>query len=306
MAHTTTWNLATMPRDRLVHHWTGGRFEVARRPHTSSVEGKILSDQHLIMVTLKGGARLHTFKTDAGLSYSGRDGAGTASFLPAGCERRLELTDVAWEWGAIALHTDTATKDLQALPPFIGSEPFIFGLMSQMRSLFENDGALDATYCSVMTTALTEFLTRRSALSENPKSGSCRLTPLQLRNTLDRIECLLSGPIRISDLSGPLDLSEGHFYRAFRGATGRSPLQVISERRVERAAILLSRTNRSINEIAFDVGFASPSHLARTFRGILDASPSTYRREFRAVTNKNDHKQTISSGSDARTQSDKH
>lgn len=286
MPQSNPWNLASMPRDRLIHSWQGGHFEVARRLHTPAVEGKILSDHHLIMVTLKGGARRHEFRTDAGLRYSGRDGVGTASFLPAGCERRLTLMDVAWEWGAIALRTDSTAMKLDTLPAFIRSEPFVLGLISQMRSLVERDGTLDATYCNVMTLALTEFLTRNLSLCDTSKMRSRRLSPTQLRNTLDRIECLLGGPIRISDLSGPLDLSEGHFYRAFRGATGRSPLQVISERRVERAAILLSRTDRSISEIAFDVGFVSPSHLARVFRSFLGATPSDYRREFRAVTSR--------------------
>ncbi|TIW15810.1 MAG: helix-turn-helix transcriptional regulator, partial [Mesorhizobium sp.] len=73
------------------------------------------------------------------------------------------------------------------------------------------------------------------------------------------------------------------FQKAFRGAAGRTPVQAISERRVERAASLLAQTDCSVNRIALEVGLASPSHLARLFRTILGTTPSEYRREFRAV-----------------------
>jgi len=233
------------------------------------------------MVTLKGGARKHEFKTDAGLRYEGRDHKGMASFLPAGCERRLRLTDVAWEWGAIALSPASLPCPSSVIRPFVEPEPFVFGLLSQMQILMDRDGILDATYCDVMTLALIEFLLRKSYPKIAASKPKYCLSPAQLRSTLDRIEAQLNGPIRIFELSAPLGLSEGHFHRAFRGATGRSPLQVITERRIERAATLLMRTDRPVSDIAFDVGFVSPSHMARVFRSILGSGPSDYRREFR-------------------------
>lgn len=278
------WHLSLNPRDHMVHRWPGGRFEAASRRQTAAVEGAIRSDSHLIMVTLKGGALRHTFEADGGLRYSGRDGVGTVSFLPAGCERRLVLEDVAWEWGAIALDNGAAAGHLDGVAPFIApSEPFLFGLVSQMQALLSEDGTLDATYCSTMSLALTEFLTRRAGAPDRSEKGPRQLSPWQLRATLERIEHLLGEPIRIAELATPLDLSEGHFHRAFRGSTGRTPLGLISERRIARAAGLLADTDKPIGDIAFDVGLASPSHMARLFRATFGCSPTAYRRQFRSL-----------------------
>lgn len=168
---------------------------------------------------------------------------------------------------------------------------------SANENLLSADGALDTTYCSVMTMALAEYLLRRSGRPVRAK-GIRQLSPRQLRMTMDRIDHLLPQPIQIADLATPLGISEGHFYRAFRGAAGRTPVLAISERRVERAASLLAQTDCSVNRIALEVGLMSPSHLARLFRAVLGTTPSEYRREFRAVAvpARNDQDEAIRSG----------
>ncbi|WP_245316251.1 helix-turn-helix domain-containing protein [Mesorhizobium wenxiniae] len=293
-----TWTVSPMPQSQATCGWQGGWFETAARRYTRAVEGNIRSDCHLIMATTKGGAIRHEFRTDSGLRYSGRDRVGTVSFLPAGCERRLSLEHVAWEWGAIAVHPGSVAADIMSIAPFIEpSDPFLYGLIAQMKNLLSVDGALDATYCSVMTIALAEYLLRRSGRPVRAK-GIRQLSARQLRMTMERIDHLLPQPVQIADLATPLGISEGHFYRAFRGAAGRTPVQAISERRVERAASLLAQTDCSVNRIALEVGLASPSHLARLFRTILGTTPSEYRREFRAVAvpARNDQDEAIRSG----------
>lgn len=276
------WDLDNEPESRSRHTWQCGHFERGKRARTGTVEGRIASDRHLCMVTLSGGAKEHRFTTTDGLRYRGRDRPGMASFLPAGCERRLELRDVAWRWGAIAIEPSHAPA-LGALPAFAAPEPFLFGLMQQMNALIELDGGLDETYCSTASLALSDFLLSRARLSQKAETASKRLSPSQVRSTLERIDALIQGPIRISDLSAPLNFSDGHFHRAFKGSTGKTPLQVICERRVEHAAILLSQTARPVSEIAFDVGFISQSHLSRMFRSVFRTTPSGYRREFSAL-----------------------
>jgi AraC family transcriptional regulator len=267
-----TWQLSSVPPDRLLHRWSNGRFESARRSFTACVEGKIRSDSHLLMATLRGGARHHRITTDAGASFEGADHAGTVSFLPAGCTRNLLLRDVAWEWGAIALDPRAVNAELAQLPPFV---------VSQMHALLCRDGALDEIYCEAMALAVVEYLLRRHDLAPPEPRGQYRLTAWQLRQTMERIDSLLAGRIRIEDLSRPLNLSEGHFYRAFRGSAGRSPVQMITQRRIERAAALLIQSDLPVNVVALEVGYGDPSRLARAFRDVQGLTPSQYRQQYR-------------------------
>ncbi|MBY5637578.1 helix-turn-helix transcriptional regulator [Rhizobium leguminosarum] len=278
---TESWQLTRPPQDHLRLEWPGGRFETARRGRTEDVEGRITPDFHLIMVTLNGGAAYHRFRTDDGFHYEGRDAKGMVSFLPAGCGRELMLRDVAWEWGAIAIDPASGNPKLCEVGSFlVGRDDFIYGMTAQMSGLARSRGDLDVTYCSTMALALSEYLSNKVAGPRTCRgSAKYTLTGRQVRETYERIEANLARPIAICELSAPLGISEGHFFRAFRGATGLTPLTAICSRRMDRAARLLSETDLPITEVAALCGIESPSHFARVFREHKGQSPSRWRNE---------------------------
>ena len=258
--------------------WSGGVFETAQRLRTDFVEGTIRSSSHLVMGTLKGGARRHEFVTDEGFRFSGIDKAGSISYLPADCARNLTLRDVSWEWAAIALPPDESPT-LPEKPFTTERDDFVLGMLAQFRALYAADGALDLAYCDTMVLALRAYLRRRGfGTDAGSILHSGGLSPRQLRDVTHYVDTRLASGIRIGDLASLAGLSEGYFHRAFRRTTGRSPLQYINEKRVERAGELLARTDKTVIEIAFDVGFVSPSHFARTFKAIAGTPPNLYRR----------------------------
>jgi AraC family transcriptional regulator len=272
------WRLNTPPQSKLDATWPAGRLETARRSPTAEVEGRLHPERHTVMVTLKGGASRHRFRNDDGFSYDGRDTLGMVSFLPAGCGRDLTLHDVAWEWAAIAIEPESMGRSFDARSFLTDRDDFIHGMAEQMSCILRQDGVLDQTYSSSMGLALIEYLGRRHSGQPQPSTSRYGLTARQLRETRERIEGLLSGPIAIVDLAAPLGISEGHFFRAFRGATGQSPLQAISARRMDHAARLLTGTDLGITEIAARCGIESPSYFARLFRASKGVSPSVWRR----------------------------
>ena len=72
-------------------------------------------------------------------------------------------------------------------------------------------------------------------------------------------------------------MSSGNFARRFRDACGQTPMQWLRHQRVERTSWLMHSTDRSLSEIALDVGFASGSRLAEAFRRVRGTSPSAWR-----------------------------
>ena len=111
------------------------------------------------MVNLSGGARRHEFSTDDGLRFDGPDGIGSASFLPAGCERRLRLHGVEWHWASITLGgTESApmSRQLKSAPAFCSvRDPVIASVLGEMARVHEADGALDPAYCETFAAMLT-------------------------------------------------------------------------------------------------------------------------------------------------------
>ncbi len=83
-------------------------------------------------------------------------------------------------------------------------------------------------------------------------------------------------------LAKSVHVTPEHLCRLFQRTLKRTPLQSLRLARLERAAILLQRTNLAIKQVADSTGFASPYHFSRTFQKIHGFSPRSYRRSVQA------------------------
>ncbi|HTE42949.1 MAG TPA: AraC family transcriptional regulator [Steroidobacteraceae bacterium] len=73
-------------------------------------------------------------------------------------------------------------------------------------------------------------------------------------------------------------LSPFHFLRLFAAVTGVTPHQYLVRSRLRRAAQLLADEERSITDIAGDVGFGDLSNFVRTFHRAAGVSPRAFRQ----------------------------
>ena len=77
-------------------------------------------------------------------------------------------------------------------------------------------------------------------------------------------------------------MSPRTFARRFREETGTTPHAWITTQRVRRAEELLERTDRTVDQIASDVGFANAATLRHHFTRVRGLSPQRYRQLFGA------------------------
>ncbi len=103
------------------------------------------------------------------------------------------------------------------------------------------------------------------------------LAPWQLRRVDEFIDAHLGGDPSIADLARECRLSESHFARAFRQATGMPPHRFVTKRRVERAKELLLKSDLELTQIALACGFVDQSHLNRNFVRTEGHSPGKWR-----------------------------
>ena len=73
-------------------------------------------------------------------------------------------------------------------------------------------------------------------------------------------------------------LSRSGFSKAFKKATGYSPIDYLVCYRIEAACSLLRETDSSILSIAYEVGFSDSNHFSRQFRRKKGMSASLYRK----------------------------
>jgi AraC family transcriptional regulator len=104
------------------------------------------------------------------------------------------------------------------------------------------------------------------------------LAAWQSRRLAAHVEANLTGKIIIRDLAASLDMSVGHFCRAFKHTFGMPARIWIRHRRIELAQGLMLTTDASLCEIALSCGMSDQSHFTRSFRRIVGETPSSWRQ----------------------------
>jgi AraC-like DNA-binding protein len=105
-------------------------------------------------------------------------------------------------------------------------------------------------------------------------------TARHLLRAKDLADARYAEPLDVADLAKAAGLSPAHFSREFRAAFGESPHGYLLTRRLERAAALLTTTDRSVAEICFEVGLQSVGSFTTSFTRTYGVSPTAFRAQF--------------------------
>lgn len=88
--------------------------------------------------------------------------------------------------------------------------------------------------------------------------------------------------ISVSDLADVAGLSPSYFRRWFHREVGSSPRDYVTQMRIDRSKRLLAESNRSITQIAMDLGYSTSAYFTAVFHGETGTTPSEFRRQLRA------------------------
>jgi AraC family transcriptional regulator len=88
----------------------------------------------------------------------------------------------------------------------------------------------------------------------------------------------LGSNVMLSDLAAETEQSLFHAHRRLRAVLGETPKQFTLRLRVDRAAVALLSSERSILDIALTYGFESHEAFCRAFRRRFGTTPSAYRK----------------------------
>jgi LacI family transcriptional regulator len=85
-------------------------------------------------------------------------------------------------------------------------------------------------------------------------------------------------PLTVENVLETVAVSRGHLDRRFVQILGHPVHQEITRARIERITRLLLETNRTVTQIAFDLGFNGPDRISRYFQRHQGMSPRDYRQ----------------------------
>lgn len=83
--------------------------------------------------------------------------------------------------------------------------------------------------------------------------------------------------ITVADIATHLNVARRTIENRFGEVLGRGVADILREERLKRVARLLRETNRTISDIAYDSGFASPTHLAAAFKRFAGMTMGEFR-----------------------------
>lgn len=119
--------------------------------------------------------------------------------------------------------------------------------------------------------------------SEGEVKPASRLPGHRLQAALDRLQAQPAAALPVKTAASLCGLSVAYFSRLFRSCYGRPFSDHVRIHRLQLAAQRLAAHRESLSQIAYGLGFSSPSHFSECFRERFGMTPSAYRAAARRL-----------------------
>ena len=175
--------------------------------------------------------------------------------------------------------------DMATIPNQLGRERPVFfssALMAQLvHSILlcsQDPDWANEHYSDAMTDALIlEIAQYLWSFAEKGREDLCSADHQSVSFVKQYISERMNQRLSVAELAETAGLGERAFCVVFKAATGLTPHQYIMDLRITRAQEMLSTSNLSAAQIAFDCGFSSQSHLTDVFRKRVGTTPKQLR-----------------------------
>jgi AraC-like DNA-binding protein len=157
--------------------------------------------------------------------------------------------------------------------PLLGDAPTVAQLRAAHRALDRRDLEGEEKTCIALRQLVQRHATPTGSPRRIPASDTTVATVREI------LEDRATENIGLGELAAAAGLSRFHLIRVFERRYGVTPFAYQRNQRIEKARAVL-RTGSSLAEAAAAAGFADQSHLGRSFRAVMGATPGQYRESY--------------------------
>ena len=184
-----------------------------------------------------------------------------------------------WEYSWVGFNGACAHK-LAAQLPFTDAAPVhhtqdLEGMRAALSSIYSSRG-LQPQDEAAMVGYLYLFIAALMRETSESRPHSTSSSSQYVLNAIKYIQFNYSHDISIDDVAKSVDVSRSHLYRVFMLNVGKSPIDYLTEYRVNEACKLLRSGTLSIAEVAASVGFLDQFYFSRVFKRAKGVPPSKY------------------------------
>jgi AraC family transcriptional regulator len=176
-------------------------------------------------------------------------------------------------------HDNTVTPSFQLQEVFFVEDLVVAQITKNILSPVKHGEPLDRLALDQIATVLgAHTLQAHCGVPKFAVPPGRGLEPWQKLRTEEMLRTHLEGNITIKELATACSLSASHFGRCFRRSFATSVHQRLIQLRIEHAKELLSRSKKTLAEIALLSGFYDQAAFSRTFSRIEHMIPSRWRQ----------------------------
>lgn len=206
--------------------------------------------------------------------------AGKGFFLPKGVPHEYYATQDIWENHWVSFD-GYAVEDLLKTIKFDKAKVFEISSLSSVDAMFKKMLYLLKTnyfysgfQCSSMFYQFLLELHRYVNLQSSPNES---FKIKQLQPVVDYIDNNFRNNIELKDLAETVDLSPQYLCRLFKECFNLRPFEYLARKRIQEAKNLLIEGNKTINDIALEIGYCDCSYFCAVFKKHEMLSPAEFR-----------------------------
>ena len=267
--------------------WRGVGIEFVSANAGERVDYSFHSSLHLLAAYQQGVRRDGKSYVEGLPRSTRREVAKKLTLVPAGHRYHewhdpQEPTGVTYFYfspAKLQIDADEGSSNVLFAPRLFFEDDAIWNTVAKLRQAVEAPEGANKLYVEALGVILIHELVRLNCVTPHPKVAvKGGLAAWQQRLVATYIEENLSKQIPIVALSRLARLSTFHFCRAFKQSFGVPPHRYHTNRRIERAKVMLGERHHSVTEIGLTVGFSETSSFTAAFRKITGQTPSRYYR----------------------------
>ena len=158
-------------------------------------------------------------------------------------------------------------------------------LLARIDNLLRSRLQLKSLFAASVVAPQEEETTDAEAENTTPAEESIKELPpsrensfiLKFRQFID--DNMMDSTLSVETIGAELGLSRVQLYRKVKALTGVSPVELIRTVRLQRGRELLQTTDKTVSEVAYEVGFSAPSYFTKCFKDEFGISPQEGRVE---------------------------
>lgn len=231
-----------------------------------------------------------------GISYSLRDNTRTRtkSFCEVAPKERTNLiryggggaptTIISGFLSFEALSLKPITQLLPSLILIKADQARTFAVNTTLQ-LLAGEMAEQAPGSEVVANRLAEVLfiqairTHIASGTESCKRGWLRaIFDPQIGAALTSIHNTVNSPWTVESLAEAAGMSRSAFAERFKGLLGQTPLEYVTEWRMQKAVQLLQQSDKKLVDVAQSIGYESDAAFSKAFKRVVGLTPGEYRR----------------------------